>query len=81
MVISKLTSTCQAFPGFLSSSDLCRLQTSLHKACEYKLSLIRHDIRLLCEDRDAEFFNRIIPNPDNFLFQLLPSEFDSHGRS
>ena len=44
-------------------------------------SLTRHDIRLLYEDRDVQFFNRIMSNPDHCLFQLLPSERDSHGRS
>lgn len=81
LVISKLTYACQAFSGFLSSSDLCRLQTSLNKAYKYKLSLTRHDIRLLYEDRDVRLFNRIVSNPDHCLFQLLPAERDSHGRS
>ena len=39
-----------------------------------------HDIRLPYEDRDVQFFNRIMSNPDHCLFQLLPSERDSHGR-
>jgi hypothetical protein len=81
LVISTLTYACQAFSGFLSSSELCRLQASLNEAYKYKLSLIRHDVRLLYEDHDVQFFSRFKSNLDNCLFQLLPSERDSHGRS
>jgi hypothetical protein len=65
LVISKLTHGYQAFSGFLSSSELCRLQAYLNKAYKYKLSLIRHDIKFLYEDIDVQFFNRIQSNPDH----------------
>lgn len=80
LIISKLLYACQAFSGFLSASDLCRLQTSLNKAYRYELTTVKYDIKMLFEERDFHLFKQIQQHPGHCLHELLPSERDNHGR-
>lgn len=80
VIISKLTYACQAFSGFLSSSDLSRLQSVLNKAHKFKLMDSKYDIRVLFKEYDVNLFRQILSNNDHCLHQLLPPERLSHGR-
>ena len=80
LVLSRLTYACQAFSGFLSESDLNRLQSCLNKACKWKLCSVRHDIREIFKSADNRLFTQITSDYDHCLHQLLPDTRNSHGR-
>jgi hypothetical protein len=79
LMLSSLTYACQAFSGFSSEFDLYRLQSSLNKACRWKLCSARHDIREIFLGADDRLFTQIISDFDHCLHQSLSDTRNSHG--
>ena len=81
IILSKILYACQSFFGFLSITDIDRLQSCLDKAHRWGFTHSSINLPQLFDQYNVNLFKQITKNSLHCLHQLLPSKRDMHGRS
>ena len=73
LFISCLTYASPAWWGFLSISDINKIESLIKKAKKWGLMNLNHnDFKTLCKTTDNNIFHQITSNTSHSLYKLLP---------
>jgi hypothetical protein len=81
IILSKILYACQSFSGFLSLSDIDRLQSCLDKAHKWGFTQSPIILTSLFQQYNSNLFKQITLNSSHCLHHLLPPKRTLHGRS
>jgi hypothetical protein len=76
--ISKLTYASPFWKGFLTASDLSRMESFVSKAVKANLTSSSLSLTQIFDASDSKLFQAIISNPSHVLYQLLPAKSTHH---
>ena len=81
IILSKILYACQSFSGFLSLSDIDRLQSCLDKAHKWGFTQSPIILTSLFQQYNNNLFKQVTQNSSHCLHHLLPPKRALHGRS
>ena len=72
LVISKITYASPAWRGYLSSADLSKMNSLIHKGCKWGLLSETIDLEKILDNADRKLFGSMLSNKQHVLTPFLP---------